>query len=123
VKVDTPSLLLQPEPVVVEQLLGLGRGCLVVARVVSQAGDGRVRELLVLDPVPFPQFERVEVKLRGEVIHDPLNGEGGLGPPGAPVRVGGHFGGEDPGALERVGVHLVDARVHEGAEQRYPGCD
>ena len=50
-----PLLLLLAELVVVEQLLGLGRGRLVVTRVVGQAGDGGVRELLVLDPVPLPQ--------------------------------------------------------------------
>ena len=49
-----PLLLLLAQRVVAEQLLGPGRGRLVVARVVGQAGDGGERELLVLDPVPLP---------------------------------------------------------------------
>ena len=96
-----PLLLLLAELVVAEQLLGPGRGRLVVARVVGQAGDGGERELLVLDPVPLPQLQRVHAQVRGELVHHPLDGEGGLGPARAPVGVGRHLGGEDPDALER----------------------
>ena len=56
-------LLLGAQLVVVEQLLGPGRGRLVVARVVGQAGDGGERELLVLDPVLLPQLQRVHAQL------------------------------------------------------------
>ena len=72
----------------------------------------------MLDPVPFPYHQRVNAQVRGEFVHDPLDGEGGLGQARAPVGVGRHLGGEDPRALERVGVHLVDGRVHKRAEQR-----
>ena len=43
------------------------------------------RELLMLDPVPLPQLERVEVELGRELVHDPLDGEGRLGRAGPPV--------------------------------------
>ena len=72
----------------------------------------------MLDPVPLPDRQRVDAQVRGEFVHDPLDAVSGLGPARAPVGVGGHLGGEDPRALERVGVHLVDGREHEAAEQR-----
>ena len=77
----------------------------------------------MLDPVPLPDFERVQSNFHGELVHEPLDGEGRLGAPGAAVGVGGHLGGEHPAAAERVGVHLVDGGEHEGAEDRDTGGD
>ena len=109
--------------VVVEQFLGLGRGRLVVTRVVGQAGDRGERELLVLDPVPLADLERVQAQLVGQLVHDPLDGEGRLRAPGAAVGVGRHLGREHAPAAERVAVHLVDAGEHERAEQRHTRGD
>ena len=75
------------------------------------------------DPVPLPQLQRVHAELGGQVVHGVLDGVGRLRPPRAPVGVGGHLGGEHAGALERVGVHLVDRVEHERAEQRHAGRD
>jgi hypothetical protein len=71
----------------------------------------------VLDPVALAQLKRLHAELGGELVHHPLDPEGGFGPARAAVGISGHLGGEDPGALERVGVHLVDGREHERAEQ------
>ena len=61
-----PLLLLDPQVVVAEQFLGLGRGRLVITAVVGEAGDRGVREFLVLDPVPLTQFQRLDAQLGGE---------------------------------------------------------
>ena len=118
-----PPRLLGAQPVVVEQLLGPGRGRLVVARVVGQAGHGGERELLVLDPVPLAQLQRVHAQVRGEFVHHPLDGERGLGAARAAVGVGRHLGGEHPDAAEPVRVHLVDGREHERPEERHARRD
>ena len=62
-------------------------------------------------------------ELDGELVHDPLDRERGLGPAGAAVGVGGHLVGEDALALEPVGRELVDADVHERAEDRHTRGD
>src|SRR5215469_8662183 len=72
--------LLLAQVVVIEQLLGFGSRRLVVTRVVGQAGDGRVRELLVLDPVPIPQLQRLHSELIRELVHDALDCERRLRP-------------------------------------------
>ena len=117
------SRLLLAQLVVVEQLPGGRRGRLVVARVVGQPRDRRVGELLVLDPVPRPQLKRVDAELGGQVVHQVLDGVRRLGPPGAAVGVGGGLGGEHAGAVEPVGVHLVDRVEHERPEQRHARRD
>ena len=79
----------------------LGRGE-VVAGVVDQAAEGGVRELLGLDEVALAQLHRVDADLRGQRVHGPLDGVGGLRPPGAAVGVGGRHVGEDRRAAEVV---------------------
>ncbi len=74
----------------------------------------------MLDPVPLPDRQRVHPEFGGQFVHDPLDGERRLRAASAAVGVGRHLGGEHAGAFERVGVHLVDGRVHERAEQRHP---
>ena len=81
------ALLLGAQLVVAEELLGLGRRGLVVARVVGHARDGRERELVVRDPVLLAHLERVAAELGGELVHHPLDGEGRLGATGAAVGV------------------------------------
>ena len=49
-------------------------------------------------------------ELGRQLVHHPLDGERRLRPAGAPVGVGRRRVGEDAGAGEVVGVHLVDAR-------------
>src|SRR4029453_14676446 len=93
-------------------------GGLVVAGVVREPGDGRVRELLVLDPVAAGQLDRVHRQPGGQLIHDPLDDEGRLRPPGAAVGVGRRLVGEDALAGERVRLELIDARVHVATQQR-----
>ena len=72
----------------------------------------------MLDPVPFPEHERIHAQLGGQLVHHPLDGEGGLRAARATVSVGRHLGGEHPDAAEPVRVHLVDGREHERAEDR-----
>ena len=115
--------LLGPQPGHVEHLLGLLGGGLVVARVVGEPRDHVVRELLVLDPVLLAQLHRVAAELVRQLVHDPLDGEGGLRPARPAVGVGRRLGGEHAGAGEVVGLHLVDRREHEGPEDRHAGRD
>ncbi len=117
------ALLLGPQFVVADQLQRLLGGHLVVAAVVLEAGDRRERELLRLDPVLAAQLQRVHAQFERELVHDPLDGERGLGPAGAAVGVGGHLVGEDPVALEAVGRELVDRREHERAQRRHARGD
>ena len=77
----------------------------------------------MLDPVTFPQLERVHAKLGGQVVHQVLDGVGRLRPAGAPVGVGGGLAGEHAGTAEPVGVHLVDRVEHERPEQRHARSD
>ncbi len=113
-----PLLLLAAQRVVAEQLLGLGRRGLVVARVVLQPAHRGERELLVLDPVLLAQLQRLAAQLGRQLVHDPLDGERGLRPAGAAVGVGGGLGGEHVRAGEPVGRELVDRVEHERAEDR-----
>ena len=57
-------LLLGAQLVVAEELLGLGRGGLVVARVVGHARHRGERELVVRDPVLLADLERVDARPR-----------------------------------------------------------
>ena len=109
--------------VVAEQLQGLGRRGLVVARVVLQPGHRGERELLVLDPVLLAQLQRVHAQLGGQLVHDPLDGERGLRPAGAAVGVGGHLGGEHARAVEPVGRELVDRGYMNAPRIGMPGVD
>ena len=63
-----------------------------------------------------PQLCRVHVQLAGEVVHDPLVRVRRLRAAGSPVRVGRGEVGEDPDALEGIGVEGVEARIREGAK-------
>ncbi len=113
------TLLLGPELVVPEHLLGARGGGLVVAGVVGQPGDRGERELLVLDPVLLPDLEGVDADLDGELVHDPLDAVRRLGPAGAAVGVGPGLVGEHRLAGEAVGRELVDGVEHERAEHRH----
>ena len=117
------AALLLAQLVVAEQLQRLLGGLLVVAAVVLEPGGRGEGELLGLDPVLPAQLQRVHVQLDGELVHDPLDRERRLGPAGAAVGVGGHLVGEDALAVEAVGRELVDADVHEGAEDRHARAD
>ncbi len=115
--------LLRAERVVAEHLQGpRGRG-LVVAGVVREPGDLRVGELVVRDPVLAAHLQRLYAELGRHLVDDPLDGVRRLGPPGSAVRVGGRLRRVDAGAGEVERLHLVDARVHEHAEQRCAGSD
>ena len=116
-------LLLGAQRVVAEQLLGLLGGRLVVAGVVLQPGDRGERELLVLDPVLLAHLERVAAQLGGELVHHPLDAEGGLGPAGAAVGVGPGLVGEHVRAGEPVRRELVDGVEHERAQDRHARGD
>ena len=116
-------LLLGPQLVVPEHLLGpRGRG-LVVAGVVLHAGDRGERELVVLDPVLLADRERVDADLDGELVHQPLDGVRRLGPAGAAVGVGPGLVGEHRLDAELVGRELVDRVEHERAEHRHAAAD
>lgn len=115
--------LLGTQLVVVEQRERLVGRRLVVAAVVGQPRDRGVRELLVPDPVPAPQLHRVQAEFDGQLVHDPLDGVRRLRAPGTAVGVGRRPGREDAGDVQLVGVHLVDARVHERAQDRDAGGD
>ena len=119
----TPLLLLGPQRVVPEHLLGLGRGRLVVAGVVGHARDRGERELLVLDPVHLADLERVLADLGGELVHEALDGVRRLGTPGAPVGVDPRLVRQHGRAVELVGVPLVDRVEHPRTEDRYAAAD
>ena len=59
----------------------------------------------------------------GELVHDPLDAEGGLGPAGAAVGVGPGLVGQHRLAVELVGGELVDRVEHERAEHRHAAAD
>ncbi|SCD60345.1 hypothetical protein GA0115245_11005 [Streptomyces sp. di188] len=115
--------LLLAQFVVPEQGERLVRGRLVVAAVVGEPRDRVVRELVVADPVAAAQLDRVHAEFGGQLVHDPLDGVRGFRTSRAPVGVGGRAGGEHARAAELVGVHLVDRRVHERAEDRHARGD
>ena len=119
----TSLLLLGPQLVVPEGLLGLGGRGLVVAGVVLQAGDAGEGELLVLDPVLLPDREGVDADLDGQLVHQSFDGVGRLRPAGAAVGVGPGLVGQDRLAGEVVGRELVDRVEHEGAEHRHAAAD
>ena len=109
------------EPVVVEELLGLGpwppRSCPSRR---SSPQIGGERELLVLDPVPLPQGSSGSTpRCDRQLVHHPLDGERGLRAARAAVRVGRHLGGEHPDAAEPVRRELVDGVEHERTQHRY----
>ena len=116
-------LLLGPQLVVPEHLLGLGGGGLVVAGVVLEPGHRGERELLVLDPVLLADLERVDADLGGELVHQPLDGVRRLRPAGAAVGVGPGLVGEHRLHGELVGRELVDRVEHERAEHRHAAAD
>ena len=116
-------LLLGPQLVVAEHLLGPGGRGLVVAGVVLQPGHRGERELLVLDPVLLADLERVDADLGGQLVHDPLDAVRRLGPAGAAVGVGPGLVGEHRLAGEVVGRELVDRVEHERAQHRHAAAD
>ena len=61
--------------------------------------------------------------LGGELVHDPLDGEGRLGPAGAAVGVDPGLVGEHRLAVELVGRELVDRVEHARAEHRHAAAD
>ena len=77
----------------------------------------------MLDPVLLPELHRLHAELQGDLVHHPLDAEGGLRTPGAAVGVGERLGGEDVGAVEPVGRDLVDRVEHERAEDRHARPD
>ncbi len=103
-------LLLGAQLVDAEQLERPCRGRLVVAGVVGESGDRRVRELVVLDPVAGPQLHRVHAELGGQLVDHALDRERRLGPSRTADGVGRGGVGEHAGAAELVRVHLVDRR-------------
>src|SRR6266516_6539787 len=92
-----PLRLLPAQFVVAEELAGPRRGGLVVTRVVGEAGDGRVRKILVPDPVALAQLKWVHAEFARELVHDALDRERGLGATGPAVCVGRCLGGEHTG--------------------------
>ena len=116
---DVLGLLAGPDAGVVGQLGRLLRRAQVVARVVDQAAERGVGELLGLDEVALAQLQRVHPDLGGQRVHGPLDGVGGLGPAGAAVGVGRRHVGEHRRAAEVVGGRdVVHAGVEERAQQR-----
>src|SRR5690625_2418029 len=112
-----PAFLLGAQAVVVEEFQCPVGGLVVVGRVVGQARDGGVRELLPPDPVAAAHLDRVHAEFHGQFVQHPLDAEGGLRFAGAAVGVGHRLVGEHVGAVEVVGGDLVDAVEHEAAEQ------
>ncbi len=88
----------------------------VVARVVGEADGGGVRELL--DEVPAPHLGRVDAELVGDLVHQPLEAVGGLGPAGAAVGVGGRGVRERLVDRDRDVRDRVRARHHEQRQVR-----
>ncbi len=118
-----PTTLLLAQLVVAEHLLGQVRGGLVVAGVVLETGNGGEGELLVGDPVALAHHERVLTELVCQLVHDPLDAEGGLGATGTPVGIGPGLVGEDRLHREVVGRELVDGVEHEGAQDGNAAAD
>ena len=116
-------LLLGPQLVVAEHLLGLARSPPRSCRSRTPARHGGERELLVLDPVLLADLERVDPDLGGQLVHDPLDGVRRLRPAGAAVGVGPGLVGEHRLHVELVGRELVDRVVHERAEHRHAAAD
>ena len=111
------SLLLGPQLIHAEEVHCF-RGCgLVVAGVVGEPRHRCVGELLVRDPVLLAERHRIHVEFRGEFIHHSLDRVRCFRSPSPAVCVGGRGAREYARALEVVGVHLVDRRVHEHPEQ------
>ena len=115
--------LLGAQLVDAEQLEGPRRGRLVVAGVVGEAGDRRVRELVMLDPVARAQLHRVHAELGGQLVDHALDRERGLRSSRTADGVGRGGVGEHAGAAELVRVHLVDPGEHEHPQQRGAGGD
>ena len=70
------------------------------------------------DPVLLAQLHRLHAEFGGKLVDDALDRVGRLRPSGTTVGIGRGRVREDTGALEVVGIHLVDGRVHEHAEER-----
>ncbi len=116
-----PALLLGPQVVVADQLQRPVQRGRVVARVVGQARD-RLRRgtCRARCSCAAGSPRRVDPHLAGQGVHGPLQGVGGLGPPRAPVGVGGRAVGEHAGALEVVGG--ARRRRRGRGRRRAAGC-
>jgi len=111
--------LLGAQLVVAEHRLGVRRGGLVVAGVVLEPRNGGEGELLGLDPVHLTDHERVDLQLRGQLVHHPLDAVRRLGPTGTAVGVGPGLVGQHRLTGELVGGELVDRVEHERTEHRH----
>ena len=116
-------LLLGPQLIHAKEVQRLRGCCLVVAGVVGEPRHRCVGELLVRDPVPLAERHRIHIEFRGEFIDDSLDRVRCFRSPSPAVCVGGRGAREHSRALEVVGVHLVDRRVHEHSEQGCAGGD
>ena len=116
-------LLLGAQLVVAEHLPGPLGGLLVVPGVVLQPSHRGEGELVGVDPVAPADLDRVLAELGGQLVHQPLDGEGGLGTAGAAVGVGPGLVGQHRLAVEAVARELVDRVEHEGTEHRHATAD
>ena len=77
----------------------------------------------MLDPVLLADLERVDTDLGGELVHDPLDAEGRLGPTGTAIGIDPRGVGEHRLAVELVGRELVDGVEHPRPEHRHTATD
>src|SRR3989454_1720430 len=80
--------LLTPQPLVIDHLQRPVEGDAVVARIVSKTEEGGERLVLDANEILSPDLGRIDPRLLGYQVHDALDQEGRLGPPGAAIGIG-----------------------------------
>ena len=114
------TLLLSAQTLVIKEFQCACCCQFVVTRVIGKPRNCCVGELFVLNPVFTTKFHGFHAKLCGKFVHDSLDCIGRFRSTSTAICISWCGVGEHACALEVVGIHFVNTRIHKHAKKRDP---